>query len=137
MRLSQGHTAITWWNQDSNLIILAEIPAPNWMVAKDPSGPNINQSKNINIIVFSKTPISLCFLVIISISFPILALDCDMVSKILHFQKAITHRVSTYLPRKHFIWKQGELRGTRKFTMKRGRLMKCLLAVSLMRSTSS
>lgn len=55
------------------------------MVAKDPFGPNINQSKNINNTVFSKTPISQCFLLIISISFPILALNCDMANKVLHF----------------------------------------------------
>lgn len=34
----------------------------------------------------------------------------------------------------HFIWKQEEWKGTRNFTIKRGRLVKSRLTVSLMRS---
>lgn len=57
------------------------------MTTQEPSGPNINQSKDIAIIVFSNTPISPCFLVIISISFSIFALYHDMANKVWTFFK--------------------------------------------------
>lgn len=80
MRLGGGiriHISIAW----------LKILASDYMTVQEPSGPNINQPKDVTITVFSNTAISPYFLGIISISFSIFALYHNMANKVCTFLK--------------------------------------------------